>query len=428
MGCIPYPKLPFYWKTGIKLALVSDTMTRDRFLTLRNALHVVDSDTPSGAEKNNALWKVQPMLNKVKENCNRLERVPGYYSIDEQMIPFTGRCKLRQVVKNKPRPVGLKNFVLTTSEGLMLDFAIYQGAKTMFCDTTLGLGPSVILHLSQSIPPGSCVYHDRYFTTVPLAEEMLKRNLHSTGTIMVNRIPDRSTIDFKKDIQMARGETQQFVCNDIAIVKWKDNKSVLMASNCTGVGEATHVKRWDKNTKTYVNISAPTVIEQYNQKMGGVDILDQQIEYYRTFIKTRKWTIKVLVHFIDLACVNAWRLYKNDCIANGYCRKDTLALLDFRLDVAECLKCLPETERREDEPEPQQRQRSHPLKIYKPVNMPSTAKRHDGYDHLPVFDDIKAPRTCRMDCGSRSKIKCEKCDVYLCLSRDKNCFKSFHKP
>ncbi|XP_049880345.1 piggyBac transposable element-derived protein 3-like [Pectinophora gossypiella] len=224
----------------------------------------------------------------------------------------------------------------------------------------------------------------RYFTTVPLAEEMAKRNLHSTGTIMLNRIPDRSTINFKKDINMARGETQQYVCKDITIVKWKDNKSVLMASNCTGVGEATLVKRWDKNTKTYVNISAPKVIEVYNQKMGGVDVLDQQIEYYRTFIKTRKWTLKVLVHFIDLACVNAWRLYKNDCTANGYRRKDTLALLDFRLDVAECLKCLPESERREDEPEPQERQRSQPLKIYKPISMPSTAKRHDGYDHACV--------------------------------------------
>lgn len=62
MGCIPYPKLPMCWKTGMKLALVSDTMTRDRFLTLRNALHVVDSDTPAEAEKGNVLWKVQPMI------------------------------------------------------------------------------------------------------------------------------------------------------------------------------------------------------------------------------------------------------------------------------------------------------------------------------------------------------------------------------
>lgn len=67
------------------------------------------------------------------------------------MVPFTARCNLRQVVRNKPSTVRLKNFVLITSEGLMLDFHIYQGAKTIFGDSPLGLGPSVVLHLSKSV-------------------------------------------------------------------------------------------------------------------------------------------------------------------------------------------------------------------------------------------------------------------------------------
>ncbi|KAH9630899.1 hypothetical protein HF086_014640 [Spodoptera exigua] len=183
MGCLPYPRLPMYWR----------------------------ADSPPPTEIGNPLWKVQPMINQIKRACNKLERVPGFYSIDEQMIPFTGRCQLRQVVKNKPRPVGFKNFVLTTSEGLMLDFDIYRGARTTFGDTNLGLGPSVILHLSKSIPPGSCVYHDRYFTTVPLIEEMNKLNLHSTGTIMLNRIPDRATIKFKTDVQIVEKANNLFV-------------------------------------------------------------------------------------------------------------------------------------------------------------------------------------------------------------------------
>ncbi|GBP89921.1 PiggyBac transposable element-derived protein 2 [Eumeta japonica] len=161
--------------------------------------------------------------------------------------------------------------------------------------------------------------------------------------------------------------------------------------------------------------------------MGGVDVLDQQMEYYRTFIKTKKWTLKVLIHFLDLALVNSWRLYNNDCVANDFPRNKKVPLLDFRMDIADTLSCTPDHPRRvegDDDSVPVPRRE---YKIYRPANAPSAAKRYDGYEHYPISDDIKAPRTCRMvNCESRSKIKCEKCDVYLCLSHDKDCFKSYH--
>ncbi|CAB3241777.1 unnamed protein product [Arctia plantaginis] len=107
IGCIPFPRLPMYWRSGISLDKITSKMSRVRFLQLRNALHVVSTDTAPPQQATNPLWKVQPMITQVRNGCYKQERVPGYYSIDEQMIPFTGRCPLRQVVKNKP--VGLKN-------------------------------------------------------------------------------------------------------------------------------------------------------------------------------------------------------------------------------------------------------------------------------------------------------------------------------
>jgi hypothetical protein len=102
--------LYLFRRQNTRLTVIADVLTRDRFETLRSALHFVSEDQPTSSEDRlNSLWKVQP-VNKVKQASQKLERVLCNYSIDEQMIPFTGRCSLCRVVRNKPRPVGLKYF------------------------------------------------------------------------------------------------------------------------------------------------------------------------------------------------------------------------------------------------------------------------------------------------------------------------------
>lgn len=68
--------------------------------------------------------------------------------------------------------------------------------------------------------------------------------------------------------------------------------------------------------------------------MGGVDVLEKVIEYYRAFIKTRKWTLNVIIHFLDLTLLNASRLYRNDFIANNIPQNKIMDLLNFRLEIA----------------------------------------------------------------------------------------------
>ncbi|CAK1593645.1 unnamed protein product [Parnassius mnemosyne] len=206
------------------------------------------------------------------------------------MIPFCGLCSkgLREVIKSKPRPTGLKAFVATTSDGLMLDFEVYQGANTPFTDKSLGVGAAVILHLSKSIPPGSCIYFDRYFTSIPLMERLSEKGMHGTGTVMMNRILDKKYMTFKNGREMNRGDTEQFVNNGVVIVPWMDNKSVLAASNCTSADDHIFVKRWNKKENAYIDVRQPLIVANYNRNMGGVDVLDQSIEYNRTFMKTKK--------------------------------------------------------------------------------------------------------------------------------------------
>lgn len=162
--------------------------------------------------------------------------------------------------------------------------------------------------------------------------------------------------------------------------------------------------------------------------MGGVDICDQQMEYYRTWIKTKKWTLKVILHFLDLATVNAWMEYRQDCNKAGIPNGKVKDLLHFRMDLSETLLATPKRKRTaneeivDDEAEETKRPQNYRAAL------PCTDKRLDGYDHWPEVDDLPTARFCRRSgCKSRTRTRCTKCDVYLCLTKTQNCFREFHR-
>lgn len=167
----------------------------------------------------------------------------------------------------------------------------------------------------------------------------------------------------------------------------------------------------------------------YNQKMGGVDLSDQMMEYYRCFFKTRKWTLKVILHLFDMAVVNSWMEYRCDFKALNP-KKKPMDLLDFRLNLGEYLissgpkRPMPSNDDTGDE-EPEEGEMTKKKKM--PTSLPCSDKRYDGYQHWPMNDDLKHPLRCRMEgCDSRSRVRCTKCDVYLCFTKHKNCFVDFH--
>lgn len=63
---------------------------------------------------------------------------------------------------------------------------------------------------------------------------------------------------------------------------------------------------WNKNTKNYEEIERPEIVQLYNKSMGGVDKMDQLISSYRTFIRSNKWTLRMVCHVFDVAVANSW--------------------------------------------------------------------------------------------------------------------------
>lgn len=238
--------------------------------------------------------------------------------------------------------------------------------------------------------------------------------------------PFSSDKEIKKE---KRGHTEQLVNSeeDVVLVRWLDNKKVILASNFVGEGEMDVVKRWEAKQSKFVDVPRPEIVKQYNHGMGGVDLMDRMLSYYRIFIKSKKWPLRLIFHAVDLAIVNSWFEYKAEATKLKINEKDILSLLHFKLKIADDLinvgKVIPRIRGRPSTSSP-----TPPPSKKKRENRPSDSVRLDTVDHLPEHDGKPERSRCKnMICkNGKTNWKCLKCGVHLCLSKEKNCFKSFH--
>ncbi|KAL3206147.1 hypothetical protein MRX96_040364 [Rhipicephalus microplus] len=59
--------------------------------------------------------------------------------------------------------------------------------------------------------------------------------------------------------------------------------------------------------------------------------------------------------------------------------------------------------------------------------LPVSTLRYDGIQHWPQQMNIPNAQRCRRDgCSSKSRVRCRKCDIFLCLTSQNDCFYLFH--
>ena len=114
----------------------------------------------------------------------------------------------------------------------------------------------------ESIPQGSCIYMDDYFTLLPLMKTLSQENLYAIGTIGNDRIEKAPLQDLKKSERGSFCSVTESK-NKITLVRWNDNSQVTLISNMTKdkVFDIGSCKRWKRFERKQISAPQPNIVK-----------------------------------------------------------------------------------------------------------------------------------------------------------------------
>jgi len=139
-------------------------------------------------------------------------------SLDEAMIPWRGRLKLRTYNPGKITKYGVMvRIVCEAVSGYICNMEIYSAERKKLENTVLSL-------LDRNLCLNHHVYQDNYYNSVRLAQTLLERNVRVCGTMRANRCIPRDLEEDGK--QLKKGQSAFWRKGDVMVQVWKDKRLV----------------------------------------------------------------------------------------------------------------------------------------------------------------------------------------------------------
>lgn len=315
MGTITVSNLQEYWSRNFnsKIPFFGSIFRRERFMQIYWMLHL-NKNNPNDQRLRARTQKVSHYLELLDKKFKEHFIPSREISVDESVVGFKGKICFLTYNPKKPTKWGIRIYVLADANtGYVYSILPYYGSLTSedLPRPDLLISTRIVLKLCQDLldsNPGSKGYHiytDRYYTSLPLAQELLKLNIHTTGTIQNNRkfIPD----SIKKP-KFSQNNTFACRSENLLLLAWKDKRVVTILSSWD-VSGTQPINRRVRGGNIQV-IDKPTVIVNYNKYMGGVDRADSYSASYCFLRKSLKWWRKLFFWGLELCSVNAYLLYK----------------------------------------------------------------------------------------------------------------------
>ena len=198
---------------------------------------------------------------------------------------------------------------------------------------------------------------------------------------------------------------------ELAVRKWLDNKPIDMASSAYGTESQSRYRRWSKKGERFVQVSRPLATAEYSTSMGGLDLVDRMLSFYRMASRNRKWTVCAVLHFFDFlthgfsirVTASLWRRnHWSSLTSNCSSVKSWLLRPKHESQVTAKMTTLPHVKSGN----------CSQMQLWDTM-APSIFQR---------WWKKHVSRCSRSSRKSKTYVMCMKCKVFLCVSKKGNCF------
>lgn len=370
--------------TGIEF--FSDVMTSRRFLFILRCLRFDDASSRETRLQLDKLAPVREFCDLMGENFKKHYTVSEYVTIDEQLPAFRGRFSGLVYMPSKPNKYGIKHHAMVDAKTAYLQtFEIYVGNQPDGPYKQPNDTVSIVNRLAEPIKgTGRNITLDNWYTSVPLAKDLLQHKLTLVGTLRKNKkeLPSQFLPQKTSEVHSSKFG----FCKDLTLVSYvpKKSKAVILLSTMH------HDKAICEEDE-----KKPEIIKFYNMTKGGVDTNDKLCATYNVARRTKRWPMVIFFHLFNVAAINAYVIYNinnnSKTSRREFLKKTAVELVkSFKTKRAE-IACLPRALKRRLQSDAE------------PSTSGSSSSGSKGRCHLcPRFKDRK------------TKTKCCKCNKFMC--------------
>ncbi|XP_034743420.1 piggyBac transposable element-derived protein 4-like [Etheostoma cragini] len=271
------------WHEESGRAIFRATMPVKRFHLYSRLLRFDNRESRAERLASDKLAAIQDVWDAWTRRLPRLYDPGPDVTVDEQLVPFRGRCAFRQYMPCKPARYGLKSWVACDARSSYAwNMQLYTG-KSVSGTPEKNLGSRVLLDVTEGLRGPRNVTCDNFFTSYALAQRLLAgRRLTVVGTMRKNKpelpgrcSPPRAVLSFCPKAQ-ERGAAEH----------------------------AAHGRRAGRRRRQ----AKPDIILHCNSTKGGVDNLDKLVGTYSCRRKTASRPLALFHNVLDVSAYNAFVL------------------------------------------------------------------------------------------------------------------------